>query len=58
MALDKAIASGKEHRKPYRKPLDCATKTCQACLKSALHGSKKREQAAKDRRDAQRSGKN
>ena len=51
MALDKAIASGKEHRKPYRKPLDCATKTCQACLKSALHGSKKREQAAKEQEE-------
>jgi hypothetical protein len=50
MSLDKAIAAGKERRKPYRgsKAFDpsCRTNTCPACLSNKLHATRKREAAA------------
>lgn len=46
MSLDKAIKSGKEHRKSYRgsKAFDpsCAKGTCPACLSNKMHSTKKR----------------
>lgn len=49
MALDKAILSGKEHRKPYRrsKRFDKSCRNhggCPWCLSNRLHNSRKREE--------------
>ncbi len=50
MSLEKAIKSGKEHRKPYRgsKAFDpsCANGDCPACKSNALHSQRKRVIAA------------
>ena len=51
MSLDKAIESGKEHRKPYRgaKAIDCTCRnhgSCVYCMLGRLHSSRKRELAA------------
>ncbi len=54
MALDKAIASGKEYRKPYRKSKafvgSCRNHGgCPACESNRSHSNKKRLQAIKDK---------
>lgn len=50
MSLDKAIQSGKEHRKPYRKAKAvssvCRRNQCPFCLGNDLYNNKKREQSA------------
>ena len=50
MSLDKAIQSGKEHRKKYRgsKAFDpsCRTNRCPWCLKDDLYKSSKEEERA------------
>lgn len=51
MALDKAIKSGKEKRKPYRRAKahsrSCRNHgSCPYCRENRQHGTKKREQAA------------
>lgn len=52
MALDKAILSGKEHRKPYRrsKRFDKSCRNhggCPWCLGNRLYNSRKREEKAR-----------
>lgn len=51
MSLDKAIKSGKEHRKPYRgaKSIDCTCRnhgSCEWCRENRTHKNDKREMAA------------
>lgn len=53
MALDKSIASGKEHRKPYykSKAIDRTCRnhgSCPYCTDSRTHKNTKRIQAAQD----------
>jgi hypothetical protein len=52
MSHDKAIAHGKEHRKPYRgsKAFDpaCRNNTCPYCRSNKLHPARKRLSAAAD----------
>ncbi len=52
MSLDKAIKSGKEHRKPYRgsKAFDpsCRNNTCGACLSNKTHKNNKRDLSSKE----------
>lgn len=53
MALDKSIASGKEHRKPYykSKAIDRTCRnhgSCPFCESSRTHKNAKRIQAAQD----------
>lgn len=48
MSLDKAIAHGKEHRKPYRgvKALDSSCRNhgdCPVCLRNRLYSARKQE---------------
>lgn len=55
MSLDKAIAAGKEKRKPYRKSqaFDQSCRchgSCGWCQGNRQHADEKRKQAAKDRR--------
>lgn len=47
MSLNKAIKSGKEHRKPYRgaKRFTCSCRnhgSCTYCLNNRMHSTKKR----------------
>jgi len=56
MSLDKAIASGKEHRKPYRKSKrfdkTCRNHgSCAYCRGNRMHKHKLRELAAQDSED-------
>lgn len=55
MSLDKAIAHGKEHRRPYQgsKRFDpaCRTNTCPWCLGNVRHATRKREIASRDALD-------
>lgn len=56
MSLDKAIRSGKEHRKPYRKSarFDRSCRhggSCDYCRGNRLNSSKKREQSAESRKE-------
>lgn len=56
MALDKAIASGKEYRKPYRgaKAIACSCRnhgTCDWCKGTRLYQSNKEKQKMKERED-------
>ena len=49
MSLDKAIKSGKEHRKEYRKAkavsISCRNHgNCEWCKENRLHSNKKKEQ--------------
>ncbi len=51
MGLEKAIASGKEHRVPYRgaKSVSCSCRnhgTCEYCRNARLYNNKKRELAS------------
>lgn len=51
MSLDKAIASGKENRKPYRKGKSIARSCrnhggCEICLQNRNHAVKKAEMKA------------
>jgi hypothetical protein len=53
MALDKAIESGKEKRKPYKgsRSFDPACRNhgkCQACVDNRMYSTKKKIQALKD----------
>lgn len=55
MSLNKAIAQGKEHRKPYgktsgtyAKSVDCTCRnhgSCYWCMKNRLHNTRKKEYA-------------
>lgn len=54
MALDKAIAHGKEKRKPYRKakaidPTCRNHRSCPYCKGNRLHNSRKRNIIARER---------
>ena len=54
--LDKAIRSGKEHRKPYRgaKAIDCTCRnhgSCPYCTANRLYSRKKVEEKFKKRLD-------
>ena len=56
MALDKAIASGKEHRKPYQgtKAVDYTCRnhgSCPYCKGNRLHKYKKVNEIIKDNKD-------
>lgn len=56
MSLDKAIKSGKEHRKPYRRgkaidPWCRNNKGCQSCESNRFHADRKREMSAKEQMD-------
>ena len=52
MSLVKAIASGKEHRKPYRKSKafdrSCQNKTCSACTSNAMNSINKQMARTKE----------
>lgn len=53
MSLDKAIAHGKEKRKPYRRgkavSVQCRNHgSCPACRKNRMHSTRKREMKADD----------
>ena len=52
MSLDKAIKSGKEHRKPYYDSRDvskvCRDGRCVHCLSNRLHNTRKREMKSKE----------
>lgn len=54
MSLDKAIKSGKEHRKPYRrsKSIDRSCRnhgSCDYCLGNRTHANNKRELTAQEK---------
>lgn len=56
MGLEKAIASGQEHRKPYHGAMtvcfNCRNHgTCDYCRGNRLYGARKREAAADERQD-------
>lgn len=56
MGLEKAIASGQEHRKPYHGAkavcFNCRNHgTCDYCKGNRLHSTRKREVAANERQD-------
>jgi len=55
MSLEKAIKSGKEHRKPYHrsKAFDpsCRNGTCPACLEDKTHKNRKRLLKATEEHD-------
>lgn len=57
MSLDKAIAHGKERRKPYRgsKAIDKTCRNhggCPACLSNRMHKYKKREPLSRQTQEA------
>lgn len=53
MALDKSIASGKEHRKPYRGSkafsMGCRDGSCKTCLSNKTHRNRRREESSKSK---------
>ena len=56
MGLEKAIVSGREHRKPYHGAkavcFNCRNHgTCDYCRSNRLYGARKREAAANERQD-------
>jgi hypothetical protein len=58
MSLDKSIASGKEHRKPYRKraqQVDRSCRTggdCEECRGNRTIANRRREEAAREQEEA------